>query len=406
MVRKLILLLIFVNQLPSSHFLTVTVLADKVFFVKKYLSSLLHSWKGSYDMPHTTIQSITVEPLTIPLLEPFTIATGSVSEARNVLITVKLRDGSIGYGECAPFPPSTGESQETVLAAASGCIELLKGRDASSWRVLSKLIRSVYFAQTTVCAGMEMAILDALTRSYSIPLYVFLGGASNSVETDMSIPMVTSEHAYELAQDTVKRGITKIKIKVGGDLREDVDRVEAVRGGAPLLGIILDANQGYTPSQALMCLEALDDRDIRPLLMEQPVHKDDYEGLRYVTQHTAVPVAADESASNAAAATHLIKMGAVNVVNIKLMKAGILEALDIAALCRVNHVELMVGAMIESRLAIAAAAHLAAGLGGFSFIDLDTPMLLAEDPFTGGYEQRGGIYEVSGVKSGLGIERK
>jgi len=357
-------------------------------------------------MPHTTIQSITVEPLTISLLEPFTISTGSVSEARNVLITVTLRDGSVGYGESAPFPPSTGESQETALAAARGCIELLRGQDASSWRALSKLIRSVFFSQTTVCAGMEMAIFDALTRSYSIPLYFFFGGASMSVATDMSIPMVTPEHAYELAQDIVKRGISNIKIKVGGDLREDVDRVEAVRSGAPQLGIILDANQGYTPGQALLCLEALDDRDIRPLLMEQPVHKDDYEGLRYITQHTSVPIAADESASNAAAVARLIKMGAINVVNIKLMKAGILEALDIAALCRVHHIGLMIGAMIESRLAIAAAAHLAAGLGGFSFIDLDTPMLLAEDPFTGGYERRGGIYDVSGVKSGLGIERR
>ena len=99
-------------------------------------------------------------------------------------------------------------------------------------------------------------------------------------------------------------------------------------------------------------------------------------------------------------------MGAVNAVNIKLMKAGIVEALDIAALCRVHHIGLMIGAMIGSRLAIAAAAHLAAGLGGFSFIDLDTPMLLVKDPFTGGYEQGSGIYDVSGVKSGLGIERK
>src|SRR5437764_11423767 len=194
-------------------------------------------------MSRTTIESITVEPLTIPLLEPFTIATGSVSEARNVLISVTLRDGSIGYGECAPFSPSTGESQETALAAARGCIELLQGQGASCWRVLSKLIRSVYYSQTTVCAGIEMAILDALTRSYRIPLYVFLGGASTSVEADMSIPMVTPEHAYELARGTVKRGITRIKIKVGGDLHEDVDRVEAVRAGAPELGIILDANQ-------------------------------------------------------------------------------------------------------------------------------------------------------------------
>ncbi len=357
-------------------------------------------------MAPTTIQHITVEPLNIPLLEPFAIATGSVDAARNVLITITLSDGSTGYGECAPFPPSTGETQETALAAATGCIDLLKGRDAARWRELSRLVHSTYYAQNTVCAGIEMALLDALTRSYGIPLYSFFGGACTSVETDISIPMVTPEHAYELAQDIVKRGISRIKVKVGGDLREDVERVEAVRSGAPHVGITLDANQGYTPAQALLCLEALDDRDIRPLMLEQPVHKDDYAGLRYVTQHTTVPVAADESAANAAAVARLVAMEAVNVVNIKLMKCGIVDALNIAAICRVANIPLMIGAMIESRLATSAAAHLAAGLGGFHYIDLDTPMLLTEDPFTGGYEQRGGIYDVSVVKSGLGIERK
>jgi L-alanine-DL-glutamate epimerase-like enolase superfamily enzyme len=280
------------------------------------------------------------------------------------------------------------------------------GQDAANWRRLAKAIHSLYYAQTTVCAGIEMALLDALTRSYGIPLYVFFGGTNSSVETDLSIPMITPEHGYELAQAAMKQGIHSIKIKIGGDLREDVARVEAIREGAPGLGLTLDANQGYTANEALLCLEALDGRDIRPLLMEQPVHKDDYEGLRYVTQHTTVPVAADESASDAASVARLLKMGAVNVVNIKLMKAGIVEALDIAALCRATHTQLMIGAMMESRLAIAAAAHLAAGLGGFSFIDLDTPMLLAEDPFTGGFEQRGGVYDLSSVKSGLGIERR
>lgn len=357
-------------------------------------------------MSGTIIQSITVEPLTIPLLEPFTIATGSVSAARNVLITMTLKDGSIGCGECAPFPPSTGESQETALAAARSCAELLKGRDAAQWRALSQLLHSVYYAQATVCAGMEMAMLDALTRSYGIPLYVFFGGATPFIETDVSIPLVTPDHAYDLAQEIVAYGIKRIKVKVGHDLREDVDRVEAVRNGAPHLGLTLDANQGYTPGEALLCLEALDDRDIRPLMMEQPVHKDDYEGMRYVTQHTTVPIAADESASSPAAVSRLIAMGAANVITIKLMKSGILGALDIAALCRSTHTQLMIGSMIESRLAVSFAAHLAAGLGGFRFIDLDTPMLLAHDPFAGGYEQRGGIYDVSRVQRGNGVSRK
>jgi L-alanine-DL-glutamate epimerase-like enolase superfamily enzyme len=357
-------------------------------------------------MPRTTIRSITVEPLTIPLLEPFSIATGSVSDARNVLITVTLEDGSVGYGECAPFPPSTGESQETALAAAVGCATLIEGRDAANWRGLSRLMHSAYFSQLTALAGMEMALLDALTRSFGMPLYVFFGGVSSAVETDYSIPMVTPERGYELAQEVVARGITTIKVKVGGDLRHDVARVEAIREGAPGLGLTLDANQGYTANEALLCLEALDDRDIRPLMMEQPVHKNDFDGLRYVTQHTSVPIAADESASDAASVARLIRIGACNVVNIKLMKCGFVEALDIAAVCRANHVELMIGAMMESRLAISAAAHFVAGLGGFRYIDLDTPMLLADDPFVGGYEQRGGVYDLSSVERGLGVERR
>jgi L-alanine-DL-glutamate epimerase-like enolase superfamily enzyme len=94
------------------------------------------------------------------------------------------------------------------------------------------------------------------------------------------------------------------------------------------------------------------------------------------------------------------------VITIKLMKSGIVGALDIAALCRSNQTQLMIGSMIESRLAVSFAAHLAAGLGGFRFIDLDTPMLLADDPFVGGYEQRGGIYDVSKEQRGSGIQKK
>ena len=357
-------------------------------------------------MSRTTIRSITIEPLNIRMREPFTIATGTTDEARNILITITLADGSIGYGECAPFSPSTGETQETALAAAQGCAALIQAKDAAQWRVLSRLIRSVYFSQSTAIAGIEMALLDALTHSYGIPLYVFFGGAATSVETDMSIPMVTPERAFELAQDTVSRGIRSIKVKVGGNIREDVARVEAVREGAPELPLTLDANQGYTANEALLCLEALDDRDIRPLMLEQPVHKDDYEGLRYVTQHSSVTIAADESAYSAANVAHLIAMGAVNCVNIKLMKSGFVEALDIAAVCRANHVQLMVGAMMESRLAISAAAHFVAGLGGFRFIDLDTPMLMVDDPFTGGYIQTNGVYDLSSITSGLGIQRK
>ena len=357
-------------------------------------------------MPRTTITSVHVEPLNIPFPEPFPIATGVVSVAQNVLITLTLADGTVGYGECAPFSLVTGETQATALAAASECASLLEGKDVVHWRTLSALIRSVFSAQKSVCTGMEMAILDALTRSLHVPLYVFFGGANTCVETDISIAMVSPDHAYELAQDAVARGITCIKIKVGGDVLEDVERVEAIHRAAPALGLTLDANQGYIPGQALRCLQELERRGIIPLLMEQPVHKDDFEGLRYVTQHTLIPVAADESATNSAEVMRLLATGAVNVINIKLQKSGLVDSLNIAAICHATKTPLMIGAMAESRLGTSASAHFAAGVGGFSYIDLDTPMLMPDDSFTGGYEQRGAVYDLSGIESGLGVEKK
>jgi L-alanine-DL-glutamate epimerase-like enolase superfamily enzyme len=116
-----------------------------------------------------------------------------------------------------------------------------------------------------------------------------------------------------------------------------------------------------------------------------------------------VPVAADEAVHTAADALRVARMGAANVVNIKLMKSGMVEALAIAAVCRAAHIGLMVGAMMESRLGVAASAHLVAGLGGFSYVDLDTPMLLAGDPFAGGYTQDGMTYTLDAACAGHGV---
>jgi L-alanine-DL-glutamate epimerase-like enolase superfamily enzyme len=133
------------------------------------------------------------------------------------------------------------------------------------------------------------------------------------------------------------------------------------------------------------------------------VHRHDLEGLRFVTERAGVPVAADEAVHTAADALRVARMGAANVVNIKVMKSGIVEALGIAAVCKAAHIDLMVGAMIESRLGTAASAHVVAGLGGFTYIDLDTPMLLASDPFTGGYTQDGMKYTLDPAAQGHGV---
>jgi L-alanine-DL-glutamate epimerase-like enolase superfamily enzyme len=351
----------------------------------------------------TTILQIAAEPLNIALREPFAIATGRVDALRNVLVRVVLADGAVGLGEAAPFPPSGGETQETALAAIAGMIPLLEGQDAAAWRPLAAQLAASFEAQAAARAGVEAALLDALTRTWEIPLYQLFGGAGTRVETDITIPLVPPEHMTELAREYAARGAATLKIKVGTDVDDDADRVLAAMEGAPDCDLILDGNQGYTPTEALDLLQALAAEDVRPVLYEQPVHRNDLEGLRFVTERAGVLVAADEAVHTAADALRIARMGAASAVNIKLMKSGIAEALDIAAVCRAAHLELMVGAMMESRLGIATSAHVVAGLGGFQYVDLDTPMLLEEDPFEGGYEQTGMVYSLAGVSAGLGV---
>src|SRR5262249_80261 len=116
-----------------------------------------------------------------------------------------------------------------------------------------------------------------------------------------------------------------------------------------------------------------------------------------------VPVAADESVSSRSEASRMAKVRAASVVNIKLMKCGILEAWDIALICKAAGLGLMVGGMVESSLAMTAAAHFAAGLAGFSFLDLDTPLWFAKDPMKGVKFGRGGLYDLSKVRAGVGV---
>jgi L-Ala-D/L-Glu epimerase len=351
----------------------------------------------------TTIARLDAEPLDLPLHEPFVIATGRMDAARNVLVRVMLADGTVGLGEAAPFPPSGGETQETALAAIRGMAALLDAHDACNWRTLAHQLEASFEHQATARAAVEVAILDALTRAWNVPLYQFFGGAQTRVTTDISIPIEEPAHVTELAERYSERGASTLKIKVGTTVGEDIERVLAAQEGAPDCDLILDGNQGYTPSAALELIETLAEDGVHPVLFEQPVHRRDLEGLRFVTERAGLPVAADEAVHSAADALRVARLGAASAVNIKLMKSGLVEALDIAAVCRGAHLQLMVGAMLESRLGIAASAHLIAGLGGFQYVDLDTPMLMATDPFMGGYEQDGMTYSLERVTAGHGV---
>ena len=357
-------------------------------------------------MERTKIKKVFIEPINIPLEESFKIATGTKYSIENVCVTVVFDNGIEGYGEAAPLEPINGESQATVLATLNSCRDFLIGNDISDYSAISKKIKSVFWAQVTARCAIEMALLDAFTRSLNIPFYKFLGGTINKIETDYTIDIVPPDIAKINAAKYAREGYRILKTKVGKNLIQDIDRILAIKEGAPACGITLDANQGYSACDAVHFLEELEKNNIRPVLFEQPVIKTDLAGMKFVKDHTSVPIAADESVFTSADAINIVRTGCADVINIKIMKSGIIEALDIAAIARSANIKLMIGCMLESRLGLGCSVHMAAGLGGFSYVDLDPHINPEAEPFTGGPAYEAPFYTIQDELPGIGVRRR
>ena len=353
---------------------------------------------GSY------IEGLWAWPLDAEMNEPFTIATGAKTEVNNVLVRLRLKDGTEGYGEGAPLSAFNGETQAKSLAAIKSQARFLIGRPIAGFRPLLESLEERLGPRLGAAkAALGMAVLDAWCRRARIPLRILFGGAQTRVFTDVTVTIGTPQEALAAARRIVRLGVRTIKIKVGKDIEQDVERVRLIASASPRRRLFLDGNQGYTPRQSLRLLRRLKRHGITPILFEQPAAKDDWEGLSDVYRLGKVPVAADESVTSRADAWRMARERCAQVVNIKLMKSGLLEAWDIAHICRAAGLGLMVGGMVESTLAMTCAAHFAAGLGGFPFVDLDTPLWFKRDPMRGMTIGRGGLYDLSAVKAGIGV---
>ncbi len=357
-------------------------------------------------MEATKIKKVTVEAINIALDEPFTISIGTKYNIENALITIQLEDGTEGYGEASPLEPINGENQATALATLNSCRDFLNGRDVSDYRKISGQLKSVFGFQVTARCAVEMALLDAYTKSLNTPLYKFLGGVENIIETDYTVDIVPAATAKTNSRKLAGKGYKVLKTKVGKNIIEDIDRILAIKDGAPGCSITLDANQGYSPCEAVHFLEELEKQNIRPLLFEQPVIKHDLAGMKFVKEHTSVPIAADESVFTTSDALNIVKTGCADIINIKIMKSGIIETLDIAAIARSANIKLMIGCMLESKLALGCSVHVAAGLGGFSYIDLDPHIDPKDEPFSGGPLFRDPVYSLVDSVPGIGVFRK
>ncbi|MBR5561127.1 MAG: dipeptide epimerase [Clostridia bacterium] len=351
------------------------------------------------------ITDIRLAKLSVPLRVPFKTALRTVNSVEDVIVEIHTDTGLVGYGEAPPTGAITGDTTGAILGALRDhIIPSLRGQEIDALEPLLKRLDKSVVHNTSAKAAVDIALYDLYGQMLGAPVYQLLGASRKSITTDITISVNPPEEMAHDALVALERGYDTLKIKVGIDPTLDVARLAAVREAVGKnVHLRIDANQAWTPKQAVILLNQMQERGLDIELVEQPVPGRDFEGLRYVTERSYVPVMADESVFSPEDAMKIMQMGAADLINIKLMKCGgIHNALKIASAAEVYGVECMIGCMLEAKVSVNAAVHLACAKSVITKVDLDGPVLCSEDPVEGGsvFDER--IITVSDAP-GLGV---
>jgi L-alanine-DL-glutamate epimerase-like enolase superfamily enzyme len=342
-------------------------------------------------------------PFSIREKAPQRIALATSVAAEGVLVRLRTAEGVTGFGECMPYSPVMGETQESAVAMGRAMAGKIRGRDPFD---LAKIVADMdTFAPHNpgIKAAFEMALWDINGKVAGQPVYRLLGGYRDSFETDLTVFLETPETMARMASDVVRQGFKAVKVKVGEGPELDLARIRAIReaiGYDPRVRI--DANQGWSPSAAVLALRGMEQYQIE--FCEQPGAYWDWPGMRYVRHSVNIPIMADESVSSPHDAIAGLRQDAMDMINIKLMKSGgILRGGQIAHIAEAANLPCMVGCMSETRIALTAGAHLAASQKSIVYADLDAFLTHTVDPIIGGMQVKDGLVTLPGGP-GLGAE--
>ncbi len=317
---------------------------------------------------------LSYERVVVHTANPFVIARGGASEYTRVRVRLTDGDGVEGLGEAAPSA-FYGETADTVVAALEQLRPLVEGADPWGLEDLEQALRRALRGNAAARMALSAAAHDIVGRRLGVPLYR-LWGLNPSAAPPSSFTIAIAPTEAELVRRVEQAAAYPVlKVKLGTDRDDEI--VRAVRGAAPEKTIRIDANAAWTPKYAVAMIERLARAGVE--FVEQPLPPEDVEGLRFVREHSALPIIADESCVTSADIPRLV--GAVDGINIKLAKCGgLLEARRMIAAARAHDMRVMMGCMIETSLGITAAAHLAPLL---DYADLDGAALLTDDPHEG-----------------------
>lgn len=328
-------------------------------------------------------------------MHPFTIATGTMDYAQNIFIRVHTDSNLYGVGECSAFPVIVGETQATCFEMAKDFAAIWKNKNALQIESRMNELHSYTAFNSTIKSAFDMALYDLAAKQAAEPLYKFLKGKKKEIETDLTIGIDSPENMANTAIAFKKNGVRMIKIKLGKDAKEDIERTRKIRAAVGNEMILrIDTNQGWDFDSAVYALQEMGKYNIQ--FCEQPMRHWDDEKLPALKKLSPIKIMADESVFDHHDAERLIKNNACDYVNIKFSKSGgILEAKKINDVCEKNNIPCMMGGMLESRVALTAFTHFALAHDNIIFHDMDTCLLgHKQDPVTGGVRYKGYFLEI------------
>lgn len=338
--------------------------------------------------------------------KPYTIAFKTVDEVRNAFVEIILDNGISGIGSGNPSEYVVGENLTQCLnALQEKNLTFLIGRDIREFHQLTFEVWQRFPKNPSARAALDIALHDAFTRFLDVPLVMFLGQKIQSLPTSNTIGIKNTADTLSEAADFVGRGFKILKVKLGKDLEQDIERLVRLREkfGKSVL-IRVDANQGYSPDQTVEFYRRTKGLDLE--LIEQPLPAKAVKEMKSLPDEIKDKIAADESLISPTDALELIKPPyAAKIFNIKLMKCGgVSPALKIADIALHEGVDLFWGCNDESIVSITAALHAAFSCSNTKYIDLDGSLDLVNDVVSGGFILKDGYMSCSG-KPGLGVER-
>lgn len=354
------------------------------------------------------IEQIETFRVAVPLTKPFKTALRTVTTAESIFVKITCDNGITGWGEAPPTVVITGDSLASIESAIHHVIKpFLEKKSLLNYELIFQGLKTSLVGNSSAKAAVDMALYDCLAQYCKLPLYQFLGGHKQELETDFTVSVNGPEEMGEDAVSYIGQGFNVLKVKVGkDDIGTDIERIREIRRRVGYdIKIRLDANQGWTAKDAIRAIHKMEDSGLEIELVEQPVKADDIEGLKQVTDHVETLIMADESVFSPKQAFQVLKTRSADLINIKLMKAGgIYQGQIINQLAEVCGVGCMVGSMIETKLGITAAAHFAASKQNITRFDFDAPLMLAIDFIDGGILYNGRFISIPEAP-GLGIKQ-